>query len=274
MAFIAAPVAAWAMGLGASAAVGAIAGAVAVGVVTGAVIGAATAVITGGNILQGALKGAIFGGISGGVMSGLGMALGFSSATSQLASIGLSPTGAALAPGAAVGATTGLAAPMLTGPEAGLVPSGIAAPGAIEAGTGAIATAGANTANVAGATTTGTSTTGRGFFDKLMFDNAGDLNPGVGKVISEGISGTAKALLTDDDKPETQSEYLQNVQALNVSGDFQARTANIKIPDYWKRYGQTPGQKLNQSTQAQIAPQQVRALTAQQQQGGAYAQPA
>lgn len=277
MAFIAAPVAAWAIGAGASAAVGALAGAVAVGVVSGAVIGAATAALTGGNILDGALKGAVVGGITAGVFSGLGMATGFSSAGSQLTGMGLSPTGTALTPTAGVsaapGAVTGMATPTttLTGPEAGLMQ-----------GTGSIPTSGVPVTPGISTTTAAQSVpTGnvpvpakRGFFDRMLFDKEGSLSTGAGKVISGGVEGIAKGLATDTPEPESQSEYLASVQARNVAGDFQARTANIKIPAYWQRYNKANRLPLDQSTNAQLTPQQLAALNAQQQQGGAYARPA
>lgn len=275
MAFIAAPVAAWAIGAGASAAVGALAGAIAVGVVTGAVMGAAMAVITGQNILEGALKGALIGGISGGVMSGLGMAAGFSSSTSQLASMGLSPTGAALSPAAGVGSGVGstigasgeaIASPMVQG-GTGAIDVATASPAFMQAG---------GVSNVVTGAEAGllpkTQSAERGFFDKLLFDNSGNLNAGAGKVLSSGVEGAAKALLTDDDKPESQSEYIRQVQAMNVAGDFQSRTANIKIPDSWKQYNKIQGPNLNPGTSAKLTPIQINALTAQQQ-GGAYAQP-
>lgn len=274
MAFIAVPVATWAAGAAtaaggaiaaASASIGAIAGAVAVGVVSGAVIGAATAAISGGDILTGALKGAVIGGISGGVMSGLSMAAGISSGASQMASMGLSPTGAPISASAGVG-STGLAAPALTGPEAGLVPSGLeTASAGIEAGTGAIASPQAvQTPQVAASTNIATKAPAeRGFFDKMFFDKDGSLSAGTGKIISSGIEGAAKAILTDDDKPETQSEYLQNVQNMNVSGDFESRVANIKVPDFWSKYTKAPTANLNQTQNASLTSQ-----------GGSYAQPA
>ncbi|MCP4607755.1 MAG: hypothetical protein GY845_03420 [Planctomycetes bacterium] len=270
MAFIAAPVAAWAIGAGASATVGAIAGAVAVGVVSGAVIGAATALVSGGNILEGALKGAVFGGISGGVMSGLSMAVGFSSAGSQLASVGLSPTGAALTPGAVAGgvapATTGLPTSAVHDSWSGAIasPAGGGTPGMVTGGGGSIATPGAEAIKSVGTV----APTERGFFDKLLFDKAGDLNPGAGKIIAGGIEGVAKGLLSDDEKPESQSEYLAKVQAMNVSGEFQGRVANIQIPDYWKRYSKAGAQKVpTQNISPQVTVPQITAP----QPGGAYA---
>ena len=269
MAFIAAPVAAWAIGLGASATVGALAGAVAVGVVSGAVMGAATALVTGGNILEGALRGAVIGGISAGVMSGLGMASNITSlsAESQLASYGLNPAGEALTATTSVApsATTGLAKPGL-GAE-------------IKAGTGVRSIAKSNVVNsklAAGATkelAAGAtkelavdSTVKRGFFDKLLLDKEGSLSSGAGKIISGGVEGVATAMATEDPtEPESQSEYLQNVQSMNVAGDFQSRVANIKIPDYWNQYKKAPTQNLQQSA----SPQGV-ALTPQQQ-GVSYA---
>lgn len=276
MAFIAAPVAAWAIGAGASAAAGAILGAVAVGVVSGAVIGAATAAISGGDILEGALKGAVFGGISGGVMSGLGIAMGFSSATSQLANMGLSATGTALP---ATGASAALTTSALTGPEAGLVPSTLASPTVGGAGYGAGLTA----PQEAVAVTTPVNSTvsavtptpdDRGFFNKLMFDKEGALNSGVGKVIAGGVESAAKALLADDEETETQSEYLQKVQSMNVVGEFQARTANIQIPTSWQNYNRVSVAPQAQSTSAKLTAEQLAALTNKQSQGVSYAQPA
>ena len=91
----------WAVSVTGSATVGAIAGAAAKGAIYGAIIGAGKAAATGENVFDGALKGAAYGGITAGVFSGASMAgeamfgVG-SSAAEQMATMGLSATGAAL----------------------------------------------------------------------------------------------------------------------------------------------------------------------------------
>jgi hypothetical protein len=252
MPFIAAPVAIWVAGaataVGVTAAtaatVGALAGAIAVGVVSGAVIGAAGAAITGGNILEGALKGAVIGGVSAGVFSGLGMATGFASTGQQLGAMGVNQTatgmldvGASLGAGATTGAV-----------EAGTGALEATGAGAVEAGTGAIATPAAE----------------RTLASKIFLDSSGSLSDTSGRVIASGIEGAAKAMLTEapDDAPvESQSEYLAQVQAMNASGDFQKRVANIKVPTHWQNYTKIPPTPVNPSIAPSIATPQ----------GGSYA---
>lgn len=260
MPFIAAPVAIWVAGaataVGVTAAtaatIGAVAGAVAVGVVSGAVVGAAGAAITGGNILDGAIKGAVIGGISAGVFSGLGMATGLASSSSQLSSMGVNSTATGML--GSTGSGAGVAAAGLTGPEAGLVPSALETPAAIEAGTGAIAapTVAQSAAPVAK----------RSFMNKMLMDSSGGLSDAAGKVISSGVEGAATALLTDTPEVESQSEYLKAVQSMNASGKFQDQVANIQIPDHWKKYTQIPATPVNPTLNTSVVP------------GGAYAQPA
>ena len=264
-AWAASAVAAGATAIGAGAiagAAGALAGAIVTGACYGAIIGAATAALSGENILKGALKGAVIGGISGGVFSGLGMLSGISSSTSQMASMGLDASGAALP----TSTSTSLAAPAATGPEAGLTPRALETGGQVEAGTGLVSQ------STTAPTPTPDPAADRSFVDKMLFDKEGSLNAGAGKVLAGGVEGVAKGLMAEE--PETQADYLRTVQAMNVSGDFKSRVANIKIPDYWKRINQTANQSpAVQAPTAQVMPQQIAALTAQQQQGGAYAQP-
>ncbi len=240
----------------------AVTSAIVTGIVYGAVIGAATAVITGEDIFEGALKGAAFGGISGGIVGALGSA------------------GAAGASGSAS---------VITGPEAGLVPR------ALESGLGAAAGTTANItipeanalyeaappgyspasvssgsgAGAGGSLTENLPSAERSFMDKLLFTKEGSLTDSAGKMISSGVEGAAKSMLSEE--PESQSEYLEKIQNLNVAGDFQARTANIKIPDFWARYNPGVSQQLKQGVSAQLTPQQIAAQ--QKQQGGAYAKP-
>jgi len=251
---------------GTTVATAAVTSAIVTGIVYGAVIGAATAAISGGNILEGALKGALFGGISGGIVSGLGAAMGAGTSTATSAATGTSG-------GMASGASAGSAAGGSLGANVGLAgvasaPTSLAAP-IVQGGTGAVDVA-ATTGSVSSPviptsletpiTNAGGATSERGFFDKLLFNSEGTLSDGAGKMISEGLSGAAKALMTEDQvKPQNQAEFLADTQRMNVAGKFVASTANIQIPDYWKKYNKVSTQDLSQATNAQP--------------GGAYAQP-
>ncbi len=271
MAFIAAPVAIWAAGaataVGVSAAaaatVGALAGAIAVGVVSGAVIGAAGALITGGNILDGALKGALIGGVSAGVFSGLGMATGLASSSSQLASMGVNPTATGMLPdvgvsasGAAAGSQAPSQAPLDVPPEASLT----APPDATITTPPEAQFIDPHDAQLAAPSKAPVAE--RSLANKLFFNKEGSLSDASGKIIAGGVEGAATALLTEAPEPvESQSEYLAKVQDMNVSGDFAVRTANINIPDHWKKYTQNSAPPMNPAINPQVAP------------GGAYAKP-
>ena len=294
MPMIAVPIAAWAAAAGAAvtsgfAAVtgvigaalggGALASAVAVGVVSGAVIGAATAAITGENILKGALKGAVIGGVTAGVFHGFSSlakgAAGSASGAGTKTSVGMFNEASA-GSASELASSTNLASDVMSGAEANLLYEAAPAsysPGAAGVGSTAIKTIPKSPT--------------RGFFNKLLLDKEGALTDGAGKILSGGVEGIAKAALMKE--PESQSEYLQKVQELNVSGDFQSRVANIKIPDFWRQYSQNTGQNTaqNQAQSTAIQPQVAqqapalppqpllkKALTPQQlQQGVAYAQP-
>ena len=254
----------------------AVASAIVTGIVYGAVVGAVTSAISGGNILEGALKGAFIGGITGGVMGAIGGASGAASnVAAGQASTNTATTAALQGPDAAL--FSGLASPTtnmaagatnaaaLTGAEAGLVPKSIplstASPAnlATKAATNVATTTNlpAADANVA----SGAKATERGFFDKLLFDDAGSLTDEAGKMISGGVKGLAEAALTE--KPETQSEFLRNTQALNIAGKYNAQVANIQIPDAWKRLNTVP--TVGVQNQAATKPIASQALTAQQQ---------
>lgn len=241
MPFIAAPVAIWVAGaataagfVGSAATIGAIAGAVASGVVAGAVIGAAGAAIQGGDILDGAIKGAVIGGVSAGVFSGLGMATGFATTTEQLGAMGVNQTATGMLDvGAGVG--TGV-----TEASTGALETGA---GAVEAGTGAIA-------DPVAAQPAAQPAAERTLMSKIFLDSSGSLSDTSGRVLASGIEGAAKAMLTEapDETPvESQSEYLAQVQAMNASGDFQRRVANIKVPTSWQKYTKVPPTPVNPS---------------------------
>lgn len=204
MAFIAAPVAAWAIGAGASATVAAVAGSVAVGVVSGAVIGAATAAISGGDIFKGALKGAVIGGITGGALSGLGMATGIASAETQLAKFGLDSAGTAIS----------------TAPTAG-IPE--------------LATEGGTALRSAGETPGILAQAGK----PLLSDETVKVVAGVGQGAAEGYGETKAAeaeVAGQKELAEWQRQQDRIDVAANVPGEFQARTANIKVPEWWNKY--------------------------------------
>lgn len=204
MAFIAAPVAAWALGAGASATVAAVAGSVAVGIVSGAVIGAASAAISGGDIFKGALKGAVVGGISGGILSGAGIVSGVASAETQLANYGVEGYGAANA---------GVSAPT-TGAE-------VAAPGANEG----ILSSSQPVAQEA--------------VKKGLSDETIKVIAGVGQGAAQGL-GEVGAAKTEAESQKQLAEWEQEQERLNVAanvpGEFEAKVANIKIPEWWNTY--------------------------------------
>jgi len=224
---IAAPVAAWAMGAATAAgmtattvaAVGAIAGSVAVGIVTGAVIGAATSVFTGGNIFEGALKGAVLGGITAGIGSGIGIATGLAPASAQLSAMGVS---AAAPVSSAAPTSVGMTgAPFWESTASGLNP--------------ASAVGGASTFNVRpdlvpAAGTLATAPVPAS--NSLLYSELGKgLSKGIGDVASAKIKANSDAALAEQAKADAEAKI-----AGNVPGEFEARTANIKMPNWWEKY--------------------------------------
>lgn len=257
MAIIAAPVAAWIGGAlasaGATAAVattvGAIAGAVAVGVVSGAVIGAATALVTGGDILDGALTGALIGGLTAGVVSGLGAAMSAGTSTATSVGTNASTTAALQGPNAALFSTTASPATVAASNAANATVGGVVSTATPGYSSGSLAAPNIPASQVAAAPSspvTSPPAADRGFIDKMLFDSEGTLNPETGKIIAGIGSGAAKALLTPE--PESNLEYLKQQQKLmNTSADFSVRTANIKIPDSWKKYNKLASANLKQA---------------------------
>ncbi|MDI6789394.1 MAG: hypothetical protein QME44_01705 [Thermodesulfobacteriota bacterium] len=234
MGFIAAPVAAWALGAATAAGatvatatvISAVAATVAVGAVTGAVIGAATAVISGGNILKGALKGALIGGITAGVVSGAGILTGLAPATSQLASMGV--------PGYTAGTGAGAGAPP---PTAGLKTISTAAgadytpalAGSNEMITGQRQIVGGAKPAASVPVTPASAASG-------MSDATARIYAGIGQGAMEGIGKVGAAKLGAGAAQELE-EYKREMErqkiAENQSGEFDARVGNITIPEDW-----------------------------------------
>ena len=210
MPMVAAPVAAWAMAAGASATVGAVAGAVAVGVVSGAVVGAATAAIKGDNIFKGALKGAAYGGITAGVVSGLGIATGFMSAGSQLGAMGVEGYGATAAGVESVSPVADVA-------KSGILSSNVpvsASPQAISS----------------------TAQTVPGAVAKpFMSDSTAKIVAGIGEGAAKGL-GSMAASESEAESERELAEWQAQQKKLNMPGEFQARIAKIKVPEFWNRY--------------------------------------
>ena len=256
-----------AVGVGAT-----IGSAIAVGVVTGAVIGAATALVTGGNVFEGALRGALIGGVTAGVLSSIGAAADAAAgiATGQAAT-NASTTAALQGPNAALFSSTA-------------APASVTASNAAAAGTISTATPGYSSGSLA--IPNGTTSSGgipnppappRSTLNKLVFDKEGAINDSFGMIASGVVSGGAQALLTETpEAPESQSEYLTQMQALNVSGDFNTRVANIKIPDAWTRISPATVSQAQAPTSLQqqpLTPQQLAVLNAQRAEGESYARP-
>ena len=233
MPMIAAPVAAWASGAavaaGATAAtaatIGAVAGSVAVGIVSGAVMGAASAALTGGDIFESALKGAAIGGITGGIASGAGILSGAVPAETQLAKFGLEM-------GAEGAMATAAKTPVL---------AETAAAGA----TASIPEAPVVAGEVAKETAKGS----------ILNPETMKVLSGVGQGMAEAY-GEQKAAETkaesDKELAEFKERQAQERIKTNIPGQFQARTAIIKIPDWWQRYNaKVVSQPAAVQTQAQ-----------------------
>ena len=248
-----------AVGVGAT-----IGSAIAVGVVTGAVIGAATALVTGGNVFEGALRGALIGGVTAGVLSSIGAAADAAAgiATGQAAT-NASTTAALQGPNAALFSSTA-------------TPASVTASNAAAAGTISTATPGYSSGSLAIPNPNPTPPP-RSTLNKLVFDKSGAINDSFGTLASEVVKSGAQALLTETPKaPESRSDYLTQMQALNVSGDFNARVANIKIPDAWTRISPATVSQAQAPTSLQqqpLTPQQLAVLNAQRAEGESYARP-
>ncbi len=233
MGFIAAPVAAWALGaataagatLATATAISAVASVVAVGAVTGAIIGAATAIISGGNVLKGALKGALIGGISAGVISGAGILTGLYTPASQLANLGVpgyrvgTAAGAGVAPPAAGMKTVSTMAGADFTPElAGSVGriTGQQIPGG--------APPAASASGIPMPTPPG------------MSDATARIYAGIGEGAMKGL-GEAGAASSKAEAAQELEEYKQEMErqgiAANQPGEFNARVSNITLPEDW-----------------------------------------
>lgn len=227
MPVIAAPVATWVAGaataLGATAAtaatIGAVAGSVAVGIVSGAVVGAASAAISGGDIFEGALKGAAVGGIGSGVLSAAGIATGISPAKSQLAKFGLKQG----SEGLLAAQTPELTESVVAGASDEVLKKAPSELGATVAKEGS-----------------------KGILTPETSKILAGVGQGMAQAYGEQKAAEEKAKSERELEEFKQAKISERIAA-NVPGDFQAKTAIIKLPEHWKRY-QT-------STQVNIVPQ-------------------
>jgi len=195
-----------------STAVAAVAGAVIQGAIIGAVVGAATSLITGGNILKGALMGALVGGIGGGLISGLGMATNISSAANQLSNLGVGIESTASSAMGPVENTVTDFSFGSSGPDLGTFGAGVTP-----------------TVPVVPKETTG-------FLSGMSDDTKGKLLAGVGEGAAKGAGSYLAAKETGESEMgllEYQRENYLEDKASNMPGDFEARVANIQIPDWW-----------------------------------------
>jgi len=206
------------LGVTAGTTAAAVVSSVAIGIVTGAVIGAATAGLTGGNIFKGALMGAALGGLTAGVATGLNIAAAGASAGA--------PAAGASAPSAAVSSAAPTSVGMTGAPFWESTVSGL---------NPASAMGGASTFNIrpdlvpaAGTPATPPVPTD----SSLLYSELGKgLSKGIGDVASAKIKANSDAALAEQAKADAEAKI-----AGNVPGEFEARTANIKMPNWWEKY--------------------------------------
>ena len=212
---IAGGVSSWLLGIGVTAgggAVAAVGGAIAAGAVTGAVIGAASSALTGGDILDGALKGALMGGISAGVISAGSMAfsavsgssMGMGTAAEQLSSFGTTMPNVDPSVGVGVGATIQ--------PAPGVYTTEPVQPGMLN--TGQVPPVAA------------------------MSPEKAQIYSGIGQGVAGGIVKVGAAMMETESAEAMGEQSRANeaaAVAANQPGDFEARIANITLPDRWNQ---------------------------------------
>lgn len=227
---VATPVAAWLVGAGASATVGAVVGQIAAGVVTGAVVGAGVAALTGEDIGDGALKGGLIGGAFSGITSIL--TIGAGGTDSLLQSVGL---------GSGSGSGSGTVASGGTDLVSGSASGGSGSSSVISGGSnvgGGVTSGGGSSWNAALNNSAGGITNSSSLGSGILGGSTGELLTEIGKGFISSYLEDDK----DDKSDQTTAEQLVDSQKVNVVPEFYAHTANIKIPDHWKKYNRLPAQ--------------------------------